>query len=197
MDDRLAFIAEKYGLDLGKGPRVDIPNLDRAGLAKLFAELGFIYGAEIGVEKGANATLLCQNIPNLKLLCVDLWKLYRGGGRQQVSRIQQRNLANLSQALSPYDVTIIEKLSMDAVHDVPLGSLDFVYIDANHRFDFVMQDIIEWSKRVKPGGIVSGHDYCQATPGVMIAVDAYIKAHNIANYFVTSSEAWPSYFWVK
>lgn len=39
------------------------------------------------------------------------------------------------------------------------GSLDFVYIDANHAYDYVVQDIALWYPKVKPGGYLCGHDY--------------------------------------
>ena len=38
-------------------------------------------------------------------------------------------------------------------------SLDFVYIDANHAYDFVVQDIELWYPKVKDGGFFCGHDY--------------------------------------
>ena len=38
-------------------------------------------------------------------------------------------------------------------------SLDFVYIDANHRYDNVKQDIEIWYPKVRQGGILAGHDY--------------------------------------
>lgn len=38
-------------------------------------------------------------------------------------------------------------------------SLDFVYIDANHAYDYVVQDIQLWYTKVKPGGFLCGHDY--------------------------------------
>ena len=38
-------------------------------------------------------------------------------------------------------------------------SLDFVYIDANHAYDYVVQDIQLWYSKVKPGGFLCGHDY--------------------------------------
>ena len=38
-------------------------------------------------------------------------------------------------------------------------SLDFVYIDANHAYDWVVQDIELWYPKVKKGGILWGHDY--------------------------------------
>ena len=39
------------------------------------------------------------------------------------------------------------------------GSLDFVYIDANHAYDYVVKDIELWYPKVKPGGYLCGHDY--------------------------------------
>lgn len=39
------------------------------------------------------------------------------------------------------------------------NSLDFVYIDANHAYEFVKQDIELWFPKVKKGGLVMGHDY--------------------------------------
>lgn len=38
-------------------------------------------------------------------------------------------------------------------------SLDFVYIDANHAYDYVVDDIAIWLPKVKPGGFLCGHDY--------------------------------------
>jgi predicted O-methyltransferase YrrM len=51
--------------------------------------------------------------------------------------------------------------------------LDFVYIDAIHTFDAVSEDIGRWSCKIKPGGLIGGHDYCEARwPGVVAAVNA-------------------------
>lgn len=38
-------------------------------------------------------------------------------------------------------------------------SLDFAYIDANHAYAFVKQDIALWWPKVKKGGWLCGHDY--------------------------------------
>jgi len=48
---------------------------------------------------------------------------------------------------------------MEAVEDFEDESLDFVYIDANHEFRYIAEDLCEWTKKVKKGGIVSGDDY--------------------------------------
>ena len=62
-------------------------------------------------------------------------------------------------------------------------------------FPFVMQDITEWSKRVRPGGIISSHDYCSKKQGeAKDAVDAYIQENKIACWFLCDVS---TYFWVK
>ncbi len=48
---------------------------------------------------------------------------------------------------------------MDALEDFEDNSLDFVYIDGDHNFKHISEDIYEWTKKVRSGGIVSGHDY--------------------------------------
>jgi len=38
-------------------------------------------------------------------------------------------------------------------------SLDFIFIDANHAYDYVVEDINLWFPKLKKGGMFSGHDY--------------------------------------
>jgi hypothetical protein len=86
---------------------------------------------------------------------------------------------------------------MNAVRDFSYGELDFVYIDGHHGFDYVMQDLIEWSKVVRPGGIVSGHDYYRFRwAGVVPAVDAYTHAHQIHEWFITDEKE-TTFFWAR
>ena len=168
---------------------------NRIELARYFNELGLRVGAEIGVSQGINAANFCREIPGLKLYCVDPWE----GRRKEVW------LKNAKERLAEYDTVFIRKNSLDALHDFPEASLDFVFIDANHSFDFVMQDIIEWSRKVRMGGIVAGHDYYHSrsgTMGVVEAVDAYVLAHNIKLNLTSKDpdsddDKEPSFWWVK
>lgn len=52
-------------------------------------------------------------------------------------------------------------------------SLDFVFIDGCHDYDAVLRDIRIWSKKVKPGGFIAGHDYDHSK--VKKAVDNFFK----------------------
>jgi len=73
----------------------------------------------------------------------------------------------------PYKDRVIELMmySHEAVDHVEDQSLDFVFIDAQHDYHSVKKDIELWAPKVKPGGLISGHDYDPKFPGVIQAVD--------------------------
>jgi len=162
---------------------IKVRKKNRLELAKMFAALKFKTGAEIGVRAGEYTELLCQTIPTLeKIYAVDPWDVVAEDTTSAVygKSAQEHYYRKTVRRLSKYpQVEIVRKLSHEAVRDIPFNSLDFVYIDGAHTFDYVMLDLIEWTKRVKPGGIVSGDDYYIMRRGnVMGAVNAYCEAHN-------------------
>jgi hypothetical protein len=174
-----------------------VKGFTRANLADLFAASGYTLGAEIGVADGRNSLTLCQAIPGLRLLCVDPWQKYRQNPRGGPQEQHDRNYELAQERLAAFDVTFVKATSMVAVRNVPMESLDFAYVDGHHSFDWAMQDLIEWSKRVRPGGVVSGHDFYHFKwAGVVEAVDAYTKAHGITDWNLCD-EREPSFWWLK
>jgi len=153
---------------------------NRSELAKYFAELGFKVGAEVGVYRGDYSAELCANNPELKLYCIDSWGTPLPGKGEGVDK--KNAFRKAQKLLAPYNCELIKKFSMDAVKDFEDNSLDFVYIDADHHYPLVRNDIREWAKKVHKGGIVSGHDYITSRMlnsdlGVMRAVDEYVAKH--------------------
>ena len=188
-----AYLEEKFNVQTNLLP-VKIKGFNRRHLAEMFAYLGFTKGAEIGVGSGKNAYNLCSRIPDLHLICIDPW---RGYAEYLETSRGVRHLEETKKRLNGFNVTYLQKMSLEALSDVEDGSLDFVYIDANHAFDYVVQDIIAWSKKVREGGVVSGHDYNPGNKrGVVEAVDAYTKAHSIKPWYLDDERA-TSWFWVK
>jgi predicted O-methyltransferase YrrM len=162
---------------------------NRVDLAKLFCELGFTIGAEIGVFKGWYSRELLGRNPNLFLYCVDPWQRKN----ERVFEIAKQKLAN-------YNAKLIRKTSAEALKDIADSSLDFVYIDGEHDYKNVRHDVFGWSKKVRTGGIVSGHDYFTHTAGVEFgvirAVDEYVK-ENDQQLFITKEEFAPSWLFYK
>lgn len=152
---------------------------DRIDLAKYFNELNFRTGAEIGVADARYSELLLQNINNLRLYSVDPYFPYEGNWRSK--DYQETAYKQAKERLSKYSKSVLMRMTgVQASLEIPDNSLDFVFIDADHAFDGVMVDIILWSKKVRSGGVVAGHDfYPLKAGGVIPAVSAYIQAHQI------------------
>lgn len=186
-----------------RGPMpIEIPTFHRNDLAKLFAELGFKRGAEIGVAEGKYSEVLCQANPDLHLLCVDPWHAYSNNPQKKSPEKDAYAYNEAKRRLQPFAATMDMRLSMEAVRDVGDISLDFVYIDGHHGFDYVMQDLIEWSKRVRSGGIVAGDDLMYLDEkrwgaGPIEAVTAYVKAHRIPIWFTFQGHKSIDFMWVK
>lgn len=205
----------KHERDLG-GDQTFVPGMNRKGLYKLFAEMGFKTGAEIGVYMGENAKDMFNIIPGLKLYLVDPYLGHSNLGYHKLSKniyIPHKRKNKLAEAqkhaheiLDGRNVEWLETYSEDAQKLVPNFSLDFVYIDGDHAYDFVMMDIIFWNRKVRKGGIVSGHDFFRSHMvycAVSLAVMHYTRQHDI-KYFITDRlaephlpTAFPSWYWIK
>lgn len=163
--------------------------------------MGFTKGAEIGVEQGKFSEYLLKTVPNLKLYCIDFWQRYRLWRGMKRQWRQDAYYEEVKVKLAPYNCEIIKATSMDAVKTFADESLDFVYIDANHNYEFVRDDIREWSKKVRKGGIVCGDDYYvfpSGNDGVMKALDEWIAEQNIKPWFLFYYKGRPpNWFYVK
>ena len=172
--------------------------MTRDDLAKRFAEWGFTLGVEVGTQAGKYAKILCENNKNLKLITFDAFELVYGDNytRRIGSRKQRGLYATAAKRLSKYNCEVFKKTSIEALQDFKYESIDFVYIDGSHEFDYVVTDIAMWGQKVKKGGIISGHDYFEASfPGVVRAVNDYSKMHNVKTINITT-DITPSW-WIE
>lgn len=181
-------LREHYGLERFLPAPVRVPGFKRDDLSRIIGLMGLRNGAEIGVAGGEHAEQMLQAIPDCGLLCVDSWDVYWSRKLEAEARAR----------LAPYNANIVKAHSAEAVCDVPDGSLDFVYIDAAHDWDNVMVDLILWSRKVRSGGIVSGHDYDRAHHrGVVPAVDEFTRRHRVTEWFITDEQRETSFIWMK
>lgn len=176
-----------------KGKPYIIPDCSRDDLPEFFKEMGYKVGVEIGVERGEYSELLCK--AGLKLFSIDPYLQYKdyveGGFYQE--RLDE-NYERAKRRLSQYDCTLIRKMSMDVVKDFENESIDFVYIDGNHGFKHVTEDLYEWTKKVRKGGIIAGHDYTLIKTqipyhiDVKWVVDAWTQSQNLDWWLLGSKE---------
>lgn len=192
---------EKYKFDFSKYPLFIGGSREREFM-KIFRNFEFKVGAEIGVADGQNAENMLKRVPGLRLYLVDpyekyeTYKDYINVPLQPIYEIAREKLKSYEGA------QWVREYSVEAAKRFEDESLDFVYIDANHGYKECYEDIEAWHKKVKVGGIVSGHDYgnMKGKPtikyGVIPAVNQWVKENNL-NLIILYKNTIKSWFYVK
>ena len=137
---------------------------------------------EVGVWKGqgivhlANA-LIDKGRDDFEIIAVDLfkdlWKYkdyekkYEGYKVKDIYEMYKYNVRPVKKY-----ITEIKGYSDEVADKFEDGSLDFVFIDADHEQEQVRKDILAWLPKVRKGGIISGHDYVASQQGVIKAVNS-------------------------
>lgn len=168
-------------------------------------------GVEVGTWFGDTAKMICDAVDaknsSALLYCVDTWEGSPGDwtsamansvGSDEIFAQFSENCKSYLElgCISPHRLSSLE--AAPAMQD---GSLDFVFIDANHEYEHVKADIEAWLPKVRPGGVLCGHDYSDGPlpggdgevwfPGVKKAVDE--KFGDRVNKPVSGSSVW----WIK
>ncbi len=163
----------------------------REDMYKIFHELGFKVGAEIGVRMGNNAVAMLNSMPGVKLYLVDPWVNYPGSLSLDSVSEQGRHLAITRWRTKNYNVKIIKNFSFPATSQIK-EPLDFVYIDANHLYEHFMMDLLAWLPKVRRGGIIGGHDFTDRKEGndgrrvgVVDAVTSLTKHYEVSPVYLT------------
>ena len=140
---------EEKIIEIGRRPAIDT----------IKEKLGTnLIGAEIGVNKGYNASYICNIIQPKLLYLIDPWdNFFDPASGEIIGEVQYLMAQDLLKSFSC--CKIIRKISLEAVKDIPDENLDFVYIDADHSYNAVLSDCISWYPKIKKGGILSGHDF--------------------------------------
>lgn len=141
-------------------------------------------GVEIGVKRGAYSGFLLDHWQGRRLISVDPW--LEAPADEYVDRAnvpqerQERYFRETTERLARFGgrSEIWRTTSVEAAARVEDGSLDFVYVDARHDRESVLEDLEAWYPKLRPGGIFAGHDYVDGSfPngefGVRGAVDEF------------------------
>ena len=106
------------------------------------------------------------------MVAVDLWDVQpdndkKEGGESYESWDNEGYFQNFTKRMTEdFDnnrFKIMRAFTTEAVKEIEDESLDFVFVDADHSFEGVSQDIHDWAPKVKAGGAILGHDYSWPT----------------------------------
>lgn len=161
-------------------------------------------GAEIGVQSGEFSREILS-LPISRLFLIDSWRHQKGEYALDVANVNQGAQDALFRSvvmglgLIP-NVFIMRMDSLEASNF--LYGLDWFFLDSNHTKSAVYADLKAWSRCLKPGGRIMGHDYTNRPEakaqgfGVIEAVDAFCSEEGWEMTGITD-EAWPSYLLEK
>lgn len=166
---------------------------------------------EVGVRFGEN--FKCMLVENVKeALAVDIWREIGERG-QNDGNCTPEDLENQYETFKDRykddsRVIIMREFSTISASKFKDNYFDIVYLDADHTYQSVKDDLEAWYPKIKKGGIISGHDYIDGDTtirlghsvrfGVVDAVQEFIKNMNIdSNNFHLTSEQYASYFIIK
>lgn len=129
---------------------------------------------EVGVFNGASALYLLQNAKNIELHLVDNFK-------------NSSIFHALTYLRDYYDRIIIHPADSEvAAYHFPNSFFDFIFLDADHSFEGLTNDLKLYDPLLRDGGIIAGHDYSHPKYKVKKAVDSFYNS----SYTVWQNRVW-------
>jgi hypothetical protein len=183
----------------------NIPNRDE--LIKILKPSG--KGIEIGVQQGVFAKHILENCTNLELYLLDCWQNQKDSEYHDIANVDnQRQAEFMKNTISNvsnffHNVKIIKGYSDQCVNFFEDNFFDFIYIDANHSYEAMKNDINKWFPKIKKGGLFAGHDYLDAPNhefgvfGVKSAVDEFALQNNLKVYPTQEPHDFKSWFIIR
>ena len=189
---------------LKKGNKQPNPNKPRRwnAVAKRVCHLDKILGVEVGVYKGTMSKGLLETLPQLNLDLVDRYIVTPPGdsyfdGSIKLARMSQQEFDSAFQDAKDNVVRFANRCtfyimeSREASKHIPNGSRDFIFIDADHSFIGVTNDLTYWVPKVKPGGWICGHDYAHPDQGeVKRAVEEFFTKEQLGRLQLDVQKTW-------
>jgi hypothetical protein len=85
------------------------------------------------------------------------------------------------------NVVKMKSKACDVVDEFKDGSVDMLYIDSIHTFEYLLTHVNNWWEKISHGGVLAGHDYRSMFPEVCRAVDLISKLTGKRPNFYTDS----------
>ena len=150
--------------------------LNRAELLDRLPKGGVV--AELGVDHAKFSREIIKRTMPSRLHLVDVW---------QCERYHERLFYMISNLFAPQiesgSVVIERKLSTEAAHDYPDAYFDWIYIDTDHSYRTTRAELELYAPKIKPGGLIAGHDYSKGNFVGMYRYGVIEAVHEFCNNY--------------
>jgi len=177
----------------------------RDDLIRLLPQGGEI--AEIGVANGEFSDTILTHARPRKLHLIDPWRHqarddYRNDGNNAEDDEQERRYrgvaSRFAQQIRGGQVELHRAFSQDVAADFSDGQFDWIYVDGLHSYDGVRSDLRQYKDKVKPEGLILGHDYAnhwralEMNFGVVEAVNEFVADEGY-RFVALTHDMFPTY----
>lgn len=135
----------------------------KSGLRDLikYIDLDNIVMVEVGSYAGESTEIFCESSNVQRVYAIDPWVNGYDPKDRSSQRIEMAKVeAWFDERMARFDNLIkLKKASEEAIQDFEDNSLDLVYIDGNHQYDAVCNDIKMWLPKIVDNGYIAGHDF--------------------------------------
>ncbi len=166
---------------------------DRFKLLELLPKNAVV--AELGVDQGEFSEKIIEICEPAKFHLIDVWasEVYHQGKRKLVED-------KFSNAISSGKMELNLGYSTDVVSQFQDAYFDWIYLDTDHTYAVTMAELEAYRSKVKPGGVIAGHDYIvgnwqrMVRYGVVEAVHEFCIKHDWELIYVTAElQNFPSF----
>lgn len=151
--------------------------IDRDAFLQALPKGGIV--AEAGVDHGDFSERILAITKPQKLHLIDIW-----GSKRYHAALQGHVRARFARELESGQVEIDLGLSTEVLQRYPDAYFDWIYIDTDHGYTVTAAELAIARTKVKPGGIIAGHDYVTGNwdggvrYGVVEAVHEFCVKHD-------------------
>ena len=154
-----------------------------------------LVAVEVGVDRGFNTAMMLTQCPNLTIYAVDPYDhmytyINSTAEFKEEQVIERKNFSIDLLSMFGDRCKRVFKPSLVAVNDFTDNYFDYIYIDGDHRYEPVKQDLKAWYPKLKVGGILGGHDYTGGCFGVVNAVNDFYSKIGVKFNFCDNGDFW-------
>tara|TARA_B100000700_G_scaffold74318_1_gene82986 strand:- start:682 stop:1386 length:705 start_codon:yes stop_codon:yes gene_type:complete len=154
-----------------------------------------LVGAEIGVAYGVNASNILQILNMQKLILIDPWEraidITTNDNKEKYLFHKHRHEITLKKFSNNSKVEIINDFSVEAAKIFDNHYFDFVYIDGDHSYEAVSNDLNAYYPKLKQFGVLCGDDYGHPSGlGVIQAVQEFAREKGLLVNYREDNQFW-------
>lgn len=163
--------------------------------------------AEIGSWKGDFSSIILKKTSPSKLFLIDPYKYYPqyksawfggiSGSQQSMDEVYSSVNKRFHNYIEQNKIEIVREESLKAAERFKDNFFDWIYIDGNHEYEFVLADLKNYFFKVKKGGLIIGDDYDTVgwwNDGVSKAVKEFV---DLDKYKISKFEVHKSQFLIQ